>query len=74
MNIRTTHVGAAVFMAAAGVLAALTIPVSNQTLNLFVNPVAIGKGMRIFAARRPLKLTTSTAYSSGIVVNTYEPQ
>jgi dihydrofolate reductase len=40
-------------------------------LNLFVNPVAIGKGMRIFAARRPLKLTSSTAYPCGIVVNTY---
>ena len=40
-------------------------------LNLFVNPVAIGKGMRIFAARRPLKVTSSTAYPCGIVVNTY---
>lgn len=43
-------------------------------LNLFVNPVAIGKGMQVFGARRPLKLTASTAYASGIVVNTYEPQ
>ena len=40
-------------------------------LNLFVNPVAIGTGMRIFEARRPLKLTGSTAYPCGIVVNTY---
>ena len=40
-------------------------------LNLFVNPVAIGKGMRIFPVRRPLKLTGSTAYPSGVVVNTY---
>jgi dihydrofolate reductase len=43
-------------------------------LNLFVNPVAIGKGMRIFSARRPLKLTASTAYPCGIVVNTYAPR
>jgi len=43
-------------------------------LNLFVNPVAIGKGMRIFAVRRPLKLTSSTAYPCGIVVDTYAPR
>jgi dihydrofolate reductase len=42
-------------------------------LNLFVNPVAIGKGLQIFGSLRPLKLTASTAYASGIVVNTYEP-
>jgi len=43
-------------------------------LNLFVNPVAIGEGMRVFGSRRPLKLTASTDYACGIVVNTYEPQ
>ncbi len=43
-------------------------------LNLFVNPVAIGKGMRIFAVRRPLKLTSSTAYPCGVVVDTYAPR
>lgn len=43
-------------------------------LNFFVNPVAIGKGMQVFHARSPLKLTASVAYPSGIVVNTYEPQ
>jgi dihydrofolate reductase len=42
--------------------------------NFFVNPVAIGKGMQVFAARKPLKLVSSTAYPSGIVVNTYQPQ
>jgi len=42
-------------------------------LHLFVNPIAIGEGLRIFDARTPLKLTASTAYSSGIVVNRYEP-
>lgn len=40
--------------------------------NLFVNPVAIGNGMRIFNDRRPLMLTASVAYPCGIVVNTYE--
>jgi dihydrofolate reductase len=43
-------------------------------LNFFVNPVAIGAGMRVFGSLRPLKLTGSTAYPSGTVVNTYEPQ
>ena len=42
-------------------------------LNLFINPVAIGAGMRIFSARTPLKLLKSTQYASGIVVNRYEP-
>jgi dihydrofolate reductase len=42
--------------------------------NLFVNPVTIGAGMRIFCDRRPLRLAGSTAYASGIVVNTYGPQ
>jgi len=42
-------------------------------LNLFVNPVAIGKGLRIFEDRARLKLASSTRYPSGIVVNTYTP-
>lgn len=41
-------------------------------LNLFVNPVAIGNGMRMFGGREILKLTGSTAYTDGVVVNTYE--
>ena len=41
-------------------------------LNFFINPTAIGSGLRIFNDRRPLKLTGSTAYPSGVVVNTYE--
>jgi dihydrofolate reductase len=40
-------------------------------LNFFVNPVAIGEGLRIFQGRKPLALAQSTRYSSGIVVNTY---
>lgn len=42
-------------------------------LNFFVNPVAIGEGLRVFSGRRPLKLLTSTAYPCGIVVSTYHP-
>ena len=43
-------------------------------LNLFVNPVAIGNGMRIFKDRQPLALISSTAYPCGIVVNSYRPK
>jgi dihydrofolate reductase len=43
-------------------------------LNFIVNPVAIGEGMRIFSARWPLKLESSTAYANGVVVNTYLPK
>jgi dihydrofolate reductase len=42
-------------------------------LNLFVNPVAIGSGMRVFNARTPLALLCSTAYDCGVVVNRYRP-
>jgi dihydrofolate reductase len=42
-------------------------------LNLFVNPVAIGSGMRIFKEKTPLKRAASTAYPCGIVVNSYLP-
>ena len=43
-------------------------------LHLFVNPVAIGDGMRVFQGRRPLALTRSTSYPCGIVVNAYRPR
>lgn len=42
-------------------------------LNLFVNPAAIAKGMRIFTGRANFKLTKTQAYDCGIVVNTYQP-
>lgn len=42
-------------------------------LNIFVNPVAIGRGMGIFKDWKKLRLIQSTAYASGIVVNTYGP-
>ena len=43
-------------------------------MNFFVNPVAIGRGMQVFTAKRPLGLARSKAYPCGIVVNTYEPR
>jgi len=42
-------------------------------MNFFVNPVAIGNGLRVFKGKTPLKLASSTAYPSGIVVNSYLP-
>ncbi|MBV8730274.1 MAG: dihydrofolate reductase family protein [Acidobacteriia bacterium] len=42
--------------------------------NLFVAPLAIGNGMRIFKDRRPFTLTASIPYPCGVVVNTYEPR
>ena len=41
-------------------------------LNLFVNPVAIGKGMRIFVDRTNLKLVTTKAFECGEVVLQYK--
>jgi len=42
-------------------------------LHFFINPVAIGEGMRVFEARTPLRLTAATEYPSGIVVHSYTP-
>jgi len=42
-------------------------------LHFFVNPVVIGEGTRVFQAQTPLKLIASTAYPSGVVVNSYQP-
>jgi dihydrofolate reductase len=42
--------------------------------NLFVAPLAIGNGIRVFKDRRPLTLTASVPYPCGVVVNTYEPR
>jgi len=43
-------------------------------LSLFVNPIAIHEGLRIFTSRAPLQLIDSVAYSTGKVVNTYKPR
>ena len=40
-------------------------------LHFFVNPVAIGQGMRVFQGETRLTLAGSTAYPSGVVVNSY---
>jgi dihydrofolate reductase len=56
----------------------VALPMIEQGLidemNLFVNPVAIGNGMRIFKGRKPLKLAASKGYPCGIVVNSYLPK
>ena len=40
-------------------------------LNLFINPTAIGNGLRIFFDRTRLQLVKSLSYECGVVVNTY---
>lgn len=40
---------------------------------LFINPIAIGEGMRIFKNRKTLKLESSTAYRNGKILNKYLP-
>lgn len=57
----------------AGFVASLIEGGLIDEFNFLLNPVAIGKGLRIFGNRTPLKLTASTAYSNGVVVNTYHP-
>ncbi|ANY09236.1 dihydrofolate reductase family protein [Pseudonocardia sp. HH130630-07] len=46
-----------------------------DTLNLFVYPVALGAGQRLFAEgqRIPLRLVASEAYDNGVVRMTYGP-
>lgn len=41
-------------------------------LNLFINPTAIGNGLRIFSDRTRLQLVKSESYECGVVVNTYK--
>jgi dihydrofolate reductase len=43
-------------------------------MNFFVNPVAIGSGMRVFKGKRPLALAASKGYPCGVVVNIYLPK
>jgi dihydrofolate reductase len=43
-------------------------------LYLFINPTAIGNGLKIFTDRFKFILLSSTSYSNGIVVNKYKPQ
>jgi dihydrofolate reductase len=40
---------------------------------IFVNPVAIGKGLSIFKEQKILELVDSVAYKNGKVLNTYRP-
>ena len=40
-------------------------------LHLFINPTAIGEGLRIFTGKTPMRLEASAAFACGIVVNRY---
>jgi hypothetical protein len=46
---------------------------SSTSSIFFVNPVAIGQGLQVFAGKKPLKPMESKRYSSGTVVSTYRP-
>ncbi len=41
-------------------------------LNLFINPTAIGNGLKIFTDKSKFKLTNSTSYNNGVVVIQYK--
>lgn len=41
-------------------------------LNLFINPTAIGNGLKIFNDRFEFRLVSSTSYANGIVINQYK--
>jgi dihydrofolate reductase len=43
-------------------------------LNLFVNPVAVGEGLKIFDGKTGLNHLRTKAFGCGIVVNTYGPR
>ena len=41
-------------------------------LNLFINPTAIGDGLKIFTDKSQLKLIKSTSCSNGVIINQYK--
>jgi len=43
-------------------------------LNLFVNPAAIGQGLKIFTTKTNYELASATPFECGIVVLTYHPK
>jgi dihydrofolate reductase len=40
---------------------------------LFINPIAIGEGLRIFVDTRKMKLVNSKTLPNGVVINHYKP-
>ena len=42
-------------------------------LNIFINPTAIGSGLKFFKDITKLHLLKSTAYECGVIANTYQP-
>ncbi len=55
----------------AGFVASLVEAKLIDELHLFINPTAIGEGLRIFTGKTPMKLMASTAFECGVVVNQY---
>lgn len=67
--------GSGIWLCGGGLLAA-TLADEIDELVLKVNPVVLGDGPSLFRSGyqpRPFSLTASTAYGSGVVVNTYRP-
>lgn len=57
----------------AGFVSALIEQNLIDEYHLFINPVAIGSGLRIFKSIKPLALTKSVTYKNLVVANTYVP-
>lgn len=58
----------------AGFVSSLIAENLIDELNLFVNPVAIGEGLKIFTSTNQYELLASRAFACGIAVNTYKPK
>lgn len=58
----------------AGFVASLLDNGLIDELNLFVNPAAIGEGMRIFNSLQRFQLSAATGYDCGVVVLRYVPK
>lgn len=58
----------------AGLVASLISQNLIDELNLFVNPAAIGTGMKIFTGRTNLTLIDARTYKAGTVLHRYTPK
>jgi dihydrofolate reductase len=58
----------------AGLVASLISQNLIDDLNLFVNPAAIGTGLKIFTGRTNLKLIDTATYKCGTVLHRYTPR
>jgi dihydrofolate reductase len=58
----------------AGLVASLISKNLIDELNLFINPAAIGTGLKIFTGRTDLKLLDTITYNFGTVLHRYTPK